>query len=85
MTKTRQRTIEELETALDARYREIGMLTKYLAETEDALAAERAAHEESRKALEQAELASQSYHEIVQSTSWRLTAPLRAVMSRLRS
>lgn len=85
MTKTHPRPTEELESALDARYREIGMLTKYLAETEDALAEERAAHAATRAALEQAEFASQSYHELIQSTSWRLTAPLRAVMSRLRS
>ncbi|QGX96765.1 hypothetical protein EI983_00145 (plasmid) [Roseovarius faecimaris] len=84
MAKIKEPGIAELEAALQDRYREIGMLTKYLAETQDALAEERAAHAQTREALEIAELASRSYHEVIQSTSWRMTAPLRAIMSRLK-
>ncbi|MFK7940771.1 MAG: hypothetical protein AB8B82_15420 [Roseovarius sp.] len=84
MQQNKDSEMQQHTAALEARFREIGMLTKSLIETQAELEQERAAHAETRRALEAAEFASRSYYEVVESTSWRLTAPLRTVMGKLR-
>jgi hypothetical protein len=72
------------DTATTARIREIGMLTRALLEAEDALERERSAHQQTRAEMAQHEMAASNYAEILQSTSWRVTAPMRWVITKLR-
>ena len=73
------------EKSQSARFREIAMLTRSLIEAEDALEQEKASHQETREALERAEYeVSQGYAAILSSTAWRVTAPLRWAVTKLR-
>lgn len=81
MKRSQELTVQDLEKALDDRFREIGMLTKYLVETEAALSAEREKHAISKEALEEA---LSGYQEMLESTSWKLTSPLRRVVTAFR-
>ena len=86
-TKASENTVskETFDAFQAARFREIGMLTRSLIEAEDAIEQERRAHEATRAALETAEFnASQGYQEMLQSTSWRVTAPLRWISTKVR-
>jgi hypothetical protein len=63
----------------NARFREIGMLTRALLDTEEALKRERESHQMTRSEFATSKLFRKKYESIVSSTSWRITAPLRAV------
>jgi len=75
---------DAVDAAQAARFRETGILTRSLIEAEDALEREREDHARTREALTRAEYASVSYQEVIASSSWRLTAPLRWTISKLR-
>ena len=68
----------------NARFREIGMLTRALLDMEEALKRERESHQETRIELATSKLSSKKYESIISSTSWRITAPLRWVSIKKR-
>lgn len=70
--------------AQTAQIREIGILTCALLDAEDALEQERAAHAATRAEMVQYETAMAHYAQMLQSTSWRVTAPMRWVVTKLR-
>ncbi len=68
----------------NTRIRELGRLTRALIDAEDALDRERAAHEQTLSKMSLYEGAAGNYAEILQSTSWRVTAPMRWVITTIR-
>lgn len=81
-----QRTLklERSEAAPAAQIREIGMLTRALLDAEVALEREQVAHAALRNAMSEYEGAAGNYAEILQSTSWRVTAPMRWAITKMR-
>ncbi|MEP3394132.1 MAG: hypothetical protein ABJN34_16715 [Litoreibacter sp.] len=77
-------SLEGSETRQAEQTREIGMLTSALLEAEDALEREQAAHAALRGEIYQYENAARNYAEILHSTSWRVTAPMRWAVNKIR-
>lgn len=63
----------------DRLLREIGFLTKALVEVEDFLALERDAHKTTMNKLSHLQNYEQRYLNVINSTSWKITSPLRSV------
>lgn len=68
----------------DRLLREIGFLTKTLVEVEDSLALEQDAHKTALKKLANLQDYEQRYLNIMNSTSWKVTSPLRTIALYLR-
>ena len=77
----RDQKIADLDKYLRTNTREIADVTRLLSDSEHALKVERARLEEMRLSAERAEYA---ILELQSSSSWRLTAPFRAISKRLR-
>lgn len=66
------------------RFKEIGMLTRALLDAESRLEREINEHKVTRAALARAKHGDLRYLEILSSTSWRITAPLRWISTKTK-
>lgn len=76
--------INELRSAIVSRDKDLGLLSRALLEAEDALDGEREAHKKTHCELLSAQDSVRKFEEIISSTSWRITAPLRWMAGKLR-